>query len=355
VNATVFMAVRDEPVDRIERAVSALTRQEGCDSIDVIVAAPAADRAPLACLRPSGAVTSIALVHNPNGGRSAGLNLAVVAARTPFVVRVDARSIVPPDYVARSVRRLASDATIGVVGAVQRPHASDGAARTRGIARALRNPWLLGGARYRRSGSGGVVDTVYLGAFRRDELLALGGYDEALVANEDYDLCARYRRAGRTVWLEPGLEVAYEPRATYRELWRQYRSFGASKARYWYRTGMRPAPRQAIALAGIVCGATYAGWSARHPARIATLIGAGAAALAICDHVVDPAERDPGVRAHAVAASACVVGAWACGVLSGAAAIRRSGDVEHALERDTSPLGGAGVDRDLVDEFATVE
>src|SRR5262245_60132399 len=116
------MAVRDEPVERIERAVSAVARQEGCSRIDVIIAAPAADRARLTSLRPRGVVASIVLVDNPSGERSTGLNLAVAAARTPFVVRVDARAVVPRNYIARCVHRLAVDTTIGVVGAVQRPH-----------------------------------------------------------------------------------------------------------------------------------------------------------------------------------------------------------------------------------------
>jgi len=273
-NATVVMAVRDEPVERVARAVDALARQTGSGRLDVVIAARTDDRDRLASLHASGAVASIVFVDNPTGERSAGLNRAVAAARTPFVVRVDARSIVPSDYVARCLRRLATDATVGVVGAVQSPHASDTGARARGIARALRNPWLLGGARYRRPGSGGTADTVYLGAFRRDELVALGGYDEALAANEDYELCARYRRAGRVVWLERGLDVSYEARATHRALWRQYRCFGASKVHYWRRTGERPAPRQAFALAAVGVAAAYAVRNARRPGRTAALVDA---------------------------------------------------------------------------------
>ncbi|HEY7107538.1 MAG TPA: glycosyltransferase [Acidimicrobiia bacterium] len=315
------MAARDEPLGRVQRAIDALAGQHGSEPLDieVVIAAPPAQHQALALLRPHGAVEAVRLVRNPCGERSPGLNRAVRDATAPFVVRVDARSVVPPDYVSKCVERLAGDATVGVVGGVQRPAARSHAVRARGIARALRNPWLLGGARYRRAGSEGPADTVYLGAFRRADLLATR-YDECMAANEDFDLCARFRREGRAVWIERGLEVAYEVRDSYRDLWHQYAAFGASKVGYWRRTRERPNQRQLTALAGATGAAVALATQVRHPRRIAAMLAAGAAALAVVDHLADRSEPDPRVRAHAMAASATVMTAWVSGVARAALA-----------------------------------
>ena len=245
---SVLVVTRDEPPDRLGRALAAVRAQDYRGPLEVLVAAPPGER-PV----PDGLDLDrldVELVDNPGGQRSAGLNRALARARGPVVVRVDARSVPPADYVTRCVARLAADPTVGVVGAVQRPTATAAAVASRGIARALRNPYVLGGARYRRPGAGGPADTAYLGAFRADELRRLGGYDERLAVNEDFDLCARYRAAGWQVWVEANLAVGYEPRPSHGQLWRQYETFGAAKARYWRVTGARPNGRQLGALIG---------------------------------------------------------------------------------------------------------
>jgi GT2 family glycosyltransferase len=315
VKVSAVMAARDEPLARVQRAVDALAAQVAADDLDIelLIAAPPAQHAALSSIRPDGAVRDVRLVRNPCGERSAGLNRAVREASAPYVVRVDARSVVPPDYVGKCVARLRGDAGVGVVGGVQRPSARDDSTRARGIARALRNPWVLGGAKYRRPASSGPADTVYLGTFRRDEL-ATTRYDEGLVANEDFDLCARFRDGGRDVWIEAGLEVEYEARGSYRDLWRQYVAFGSSKVTYWRRTHQGPNARQVVALVGAGTAAVTLATQVRKPIRAAALATAGLAVLALTDHVADPGERDARVRAHALAASATVVTAWITGV-----------------------------------------
>jgi len=315
--ATVVMVVRDEPLARLARALAAVAAQEDVAGLTVCIAAPRDDHAGLAALRTGGAVDAIRLVDNPGGARSAGLNRAIAAAPDPVVVRVDARSEIPTHYVAACLRRL-DDPDVGMAGGVQRPVAAEGADRAaRGIARALRNQWLLGNAAYRRTDAGGPADTVYLGAFRRDEVLALGGYDEALDANEDYDLAQRFLDLGRTVWLEEGQCVRYEPRADWRGLARQYHAFGAAKVRFWRRTGRRANGRQRVALGACALGGLVAVASVRRPRRLIGLTAVGLTGLVVLDHVADPSERDPRVRARACVASTVIVGSWVSGVVSG--------------------------------------
>jgi len=311
------VVVRGEPPRRLDRMVDALAAQVGSPAIELLVAAPPEEHDALSGLHARGAVTSISLVDNPGGRRSAGLNRATAAARADVVVRVDARSAPPPHYVAACLRRLEHDQTIGVAGGAQRPSVPAGGVAARAIARALANPWVLGGARYRR-GVGGPADTVYLGVFRTAELREIGGFDERLDANEDFELCTRYRDRGFAVWVEPGLDVAYEPRDTFVDLWRQYFAFGRSKVRFWRHRRARPNARQSVALAAgvVACGAVIGSIGRGRPATALALGGAALAGLAAVDHVAEPHEPDARVRLGAIAASTCVIGAWLGGVLS---------------------------------------
>jgi succinoglycan biosynthesis protein ExoA len=352
----VIMVLHDEPLPRVQRALDALSAQRGVDPFDVLIAAPWRQAAKLLSVETHGAVRALIFVENPSGARSAGLNVARRAARSDIVVRVDARSVVRFDHVARCVDRLRDDARVGVVGGVQYPEAYSPSLRVRGIARGLRNRWMLGNASYRRAHAAGPVDTVYLGAFRRDELARIGGYDERLDANEDFELCARYRSDGKVVWLEQELVVGYEPRSSLTALGQQYYAFGASKVRFWRATGGRPNARQRVALVAGGTVAVVAVVSLRAPRMFGALALGAVAGIAAADHLADPAERDPRVRAHAWVANVVVLGGWLAGVATELPPlVRRSGDVEHALERDAGPLGGTGVDGDLVDHLAAHE
>ena len=314
----VVMVARGEPAARLQRALDALAAQVGCDPFTVYIAAPEADHASMQALVTDRAVSAVVPVANPGGARCAGLNLAIRAADADVVVRVDARSRVHPDHVARCVARLADDANVGVVGGVQWPHALTEDAGERGTVRALRNRWLLGNAGYRRPGASGPVDTVYLGAFRRRELLDLGGYDERLDANEDFELCSRYRDAGAVVWLEENLLVDYEPRVGTAALFAQYQAFGEAKVTYWRTTGDRPNGRQLLAL-GLAGGGTLALLgSIRRPRRAAALVAVGVVAVAVIDQLADPHEPDPQVRARACVASMATTAGWLWGVAHGA-------------------------------------
>jgi len=301
---SVVMTTRAEPLARVERALASVAAQDYAGDIEVIVAMPVGDQAPY----------SARVVDNPSGARCAGLNRAVAVATGEVVVRLDARSSFPVDYLRRCVQRLQSDATVGVVGGVQLARAGSRTTLAAGIARALRNPWATGGAAYRRVGGGGAADTVYLGVFRRAELLSVDGWDEQLDANEDFDLCQRYQRAGFTVWLEPQLAVAYEARATLRDVWSQYLAFGRSKTRYWRLRGERPSKRQ---LAPLVVAPLFAAVALWKPLTIV----AAAVGLVAVDHAADPGERDARVRLVSLVAYVPIIGGWVSGVV--AEALRR--------------------------------
>jgi succinoglycan biosynthesis protein ExoA len=91
--------------------------------------------------------------------------------------------------------------------------------------------WLSGaGSGYRsgkKLGSAPIsVDTVPYGAFARSTWAAVGGFDEALLAAEDYDFTLRVRLAGGHVTLLPALAITYYARSTFTAIWKNALRFG---------------------------------------------------------------------------------------------------------------------------------
>jgi hypothetical protein len=98
----------------------------------------------------------------------------------------------------------------------------------------------VGGAPFHVGGDEGEVPTVYLGAFRREALERVGGFDESMVRAQDWELNHRIRSTGGKVWFNPSLQVTYRPRSTPRALAKQYREYGR-----WRRVVMRRHPETA--------------------------------------------------------------------------------------------------------------
>lgn len=272
---------------------------------------------------------NVIVLGNPARRTSIGLNVGLDAATGSYVVRIDARSRIEPDYVARCVTTLQQRSDVGVVGGAQLSMPRSHAWEARSIARALNNRWLTGFARYRRGGVSGPTDTVWMGVFRTEDLRDLGGWDDETALNEDYELNERYRASGRLVWFDHTVRSGYLPRASMRLVARQYLSFGRVKADGWAH-GRRPALRQlallsappVVAALGIGAGVVV-GWL--------PVVAGGLAVAAIADArgVGEPAPAAE--RAGALVVNAVTCASWWWGVVSGFVASRRGRRPQHAL------------------------
>jgi len=170
------------------------------------------------------------IVDNPARTIPAALNAAIAHAGGEVVIRLDAHSAPRPDYVQRCLETLARTQAANAGGLWDiRPGADTWVGR--GIAAAAAHPLGAGDARYRIHGAEGPVDTVPFGAFKRRWLEKVGGFNEALLTNEDYEYNVRIRRAGGVVYFDPAIRSSYTARPTLRGLARQYARYGYWKAR----------------------------------------------------------------------------------------------------------------------------
>lgn len=218
------------------------------------------------------------------------LNAAIDSATSEIAIRLDGHSRPDPGYVRRSVESL-MNAGASVVGGTW--HVEPGAATPMGraIAQAVSHPFGAGDARYRigvHDGRARSVDTVPFGSFRKELWTRLGGFDERLLANQDYEFNYRVRRAGLQVVLDPSIQSAYTARPTLRALASQYFRYGWWKAEMLKRHPRSLRWRQAIPavfVAGLVGLSLAAIWSPIASRGLGLLVAVyGAAVLAATVH-----------------------------------------------------------------------
>lgn len=267
---------------------------------------------------------------NSEGSTPSNLNAGLAAAAGEIICRVDAHSLIPPDYIERCAAVLDARPDVMVVGGAQVAVPRSPGARDLGIARALNNRWGMGFARYRRDAGSGPADTAYLGVFRTDDLREAGGWNLRFPTNQDFELSRRMGARG-VVWFESGLPVGYRPRREIRQLARQYHRFGRWKVRYWQITGDRPRPRQLVLLAAPPVAAAV-GLTALVvvPARGRLALLGSAVVVGGIVEVSGAREPAAGPAGHVVSlvASGVVAGSWLSGVVRElASSARRTADL----------------------------
>src|SRR6185503_19293282 len=165
------------------------------------------------------------------------LNNAIEASRGEFIIRLDAHSKPYPDYVMNCLNAHADGRGENIGGVWEiRPGAKGWIAES--IAVSAAHPLGVGDALYRHASRAIEVDTVPFGSFRRMLIEKIGGFDETLHANEDYEFNARVRKSGGRVWLDPSIRSIYFARSTFGELARQYWRYG-----YWKWLMLRRYPK----------------------------------------------------------------------------------------------------------------
>jgi len=173
----------------------------------------------------------IELVERPVGSIPAALNAGLARARGDWFVRVDAHSTVPPWYVGALLRHFADGEPWGGVGGRKDAAVpADARGTARAIAAALGSRAGVGNSAYHYAEDPKIVDHVPFGVYPTLLLRALGGWNETLEANEDYELDYRIRRAGYRLLLDPSVRISWRSRDTLGGLFRQYRRYGAGKA-----------------------------------------------------------------------------------------------------------------------------
>ncbi|MFY3385301.1 glycosyltransferase family 2 protein [Paracidovorax sp. MALMAid1276] len=210
-------------------------------------------------------------VDNPGRIVSTGLNACLREARGSVIARLDVHTRFAPDYLAQCLAALDRTGADNVGG----PWVAEGVGTVgQAIAAAFQSRWVVGGARSRDTGYEGTVDTVYLGCWPRATLERFGGFDEALVRNQDDEHNLRLRLGGARIWQSHRIRSHYRPRSSLRHLFAQQRQYGYWRPFVMRKHGQPGSVRQlvpAVFVAALLGSLLLAPWAAL---PLAALLGA---------------------------------------------------------------------------------
>ena len=220
---SVILPVLNEE-DYLVHAVEAILQQKFTGQIEVLLAiGPSIDRTMQIAEKLAKNDSRVRIIENPSGRTAAGLNLAIKNSKYPVIVRVDGHSNIPENYIELAVQLLEKTGAVNVGGLMS---AEGRTPFERAVAGAMRSPLGVGAAKFHTGGEAGEVDTVYLGVFKRDALLAVGGFDEHFTRAQDWELNYRLRKNGGKIYFDPRLTVTYRPRRSFKALAKQYFEYG---------------------------------------------------------------------------------------------------------------------------------
>ncbi|MCK5160616.1 MAG: glycosyltransferase family 2 protein [Candidatus Aureabacteria bacterium] len=162
--------------------------------------------------------------RNPKKIQSVAMNLGIKEAKGEIIIRMDAHTLYNNDYISQVVNLLTNTDAVNVGG----PQVGIGGSYVAdSIAMAVSSPFVAGNAAYRfEKIKDRFVDTVYLGAWRKEDLLKAGSFDESFVVNEDYELNYRIRAMGGKILLSPKIKSKYFVRGSFLNVIKQYFRYG---------------------------------------------------------------------------------------------------------------------------------
>jgi succinoglycan biosynthesis protein ExoA len=216
------------------RVLEDLARQEFQESFEVLIADGESEDGTWEILRDYQAATTLpfelVLLRNHQRAIPNALNMLVELAKGKYIVRIDAHSRIPTEYLQQIAIALKSG-KCDVAG----PRIEFIPASGRVIAR------VIAAVCNSRMGNGGTpsrtrlhrpvsVDHTVMSCFARNVWLGIGGYDETLRANEDFDYDFRAAKAGYRVLSLPDPVYSLVARADLGGLVRQRWRYGFWKA-----------------------------------------------------------------------------------------------------------------------------
>lgn len=200
-------------------------------------------------------------IENPRRISAGAMNVGLKHARGRFIMRLDAHSIYPRDYLARcyeTALRTNADNVGGLV--ITQP---GGTSYQAGVVQALTtHKFGVGDSGFRTGAQEGPADTVPFGFFRRDVFERLGAFDERLVRAQDYEFNRRVLHRGGKVWLNPLIQAQYFNQKLLGAFYRKQLFLEAPYNAYlWYVAPYAFAPRHLVTgifAAGVLVGAALA-------------------------------------------------------------------------------------------------
>lgn len=310
---TVVVPARNEE-GTIGACLDSILAQEYADLEVIVVDGGSTDRTLAVVAGYQQCDQRVRLLHNPQRVIPRSLNLALRSARGKWFVRVDAHAQVPPEYVRRAVVHLHTGRWAGVGGR------KDGVGITpagHAIAAAMGSRFGVGNSTYHHGIEAQEVEHIPFGAYPVHLARRLGGWDERLTVNQDFEFDHRVRQSGGRLLFDPDMVIRWRCRQSVTELYGQYRRYGRGKvvvARL-HPASVRPRHLAAPTLLAVLVVASVLGWL--WPIVAAAAFGAYGTGVAVATVMTSPVLRQPGSRRWLAPAFVAMHVGWGLGFWEG--------------------------------------
>lgn len=225
---SVIIPMRNEEA-WIDRCLGSVLAQDWpADRMEVLVAdGLSTDSSPRMLAELAQRDPRVRVVQNPGLIVPTGLNLLIAAARGDVIARIDAHTVLEPDYLRRGMEILARTGASNVGGPMV---CRGGGPVADAIAAAMGSRFGIGATFHFATGET-ECDTVYMGMWPRRVFEEVGLFDPEFVRNQDDELSYRIRKAGGRIVCSPAMRSLYQNRESWKALARQFFQYGEWKVR----------------------------------------------------------------------------------------------------------------------------
>ncbi|MBU2524821.1 glycosyltransferase [Patescibacteria group bacterium] len=150
----------------------------------------------------------VSLLKNLKLTQAVAMNLALSKAKGSWIMRLDAHSIYPRDYLMlclETAERTGADNVGGVIITKE----GDNSYQASIVQAISTHKFGVGNSGFRTGAKEGPADTVPFGFFKTEVFKRVGVFNEKLIRAQDFEFNARIRRAGGKIWLNPNIHCYY--------------------------------------------------------------------------------------------------------------------------------------------------
>ena len=161
----------------------------------------------------------ICVLDNPKKILPCGWNVALKESKGDVILRVDAHSSIPYDFIRKNVEAIQSGEKI--VGGHRISIIDEKSSWQKTLLIAETSLFGSGIASYRRTRAKKYVSTLAHAAYSREVFQRVGGYDERLARTEDNEIHYRMKQAGFKFLLDPEIQSFHHARNTFSKMLKQ--------------------------------------------------------------------------------------------------------------------------------------
>lgn len=161
----------------------------------------------------------ISILKNPNKILASGWNVALKESKGDIIIRVDAHTKIPKDFIRNNVNCIESGENICGGKVISTISSNDKWSKM--LIEAENSAFGGGIAKFRRGNDSGYVDTLAFAAYKKEVFESVGGYDERLVRTEDNEMHFRMKEKGYKFYFNPIIKTERFSRNSLKKLLKQ--------------------------------------------------------------------------------------------------------------------------------------